>query len=344
MSKSAQLLYDGITHIDEELIEEAESYKPKIRTVNWTRWGALAASLVIVAAGAYGLFRLGTLNLTNQSENMADYEAVTEEAAEYSGTETTETTAEEPNDAVGETTEDAVEEAEEADRDVRIDLNNDIIYTPIRYKHILERFNISYDENDPEFIRLNNGDLTRDDLGEEMGEVTECNYAALIGCKVYHFAEMPDYDAVCIVEYPPLDGEEKYVFYVEIGSYNILPAGTGFDETMEEYGLPDSIIISEISNIKWRRTREFKQDNVTAFFELMKTKTSCGLNEFERVRDQAREQEDEDYNGYTIRLVTNRGYEIGIYYFPEMRIVSCEGGYYKLTETEAETLEQILDT
>ena len=56
---STQLLYDAITLIDDDLIDEAADWAPARRkVVHWKRWTALAACLAVVL-GAGGLMKLG---------------------------------------------------------------------------------------------------------------------------------------------------------------------------------------------------------------------------------------------------------------------------------------------
>ena len=52
-------LYDGITHIDDDLIEEAQSAPARRRKSPWAKWGAMAACLCFVAAGALALLLRG---------------------------------------------------------------------------------------------------------------------------------------------------------------------------------------------------------------------------------------------------------------------------------------------
>lgn len=52
-------LYDGITHIDDDLIEEAQSAPARRRKSPWAKWGAMAACLCLVAAGALALLLHG---------------------------------------------------------------------------------------------------------------------------------------------------------------------------------------------------------------------------------------------------------------------------------------------
>ena len=53
-------LYDGITHIDDDLIEEAQA-PARRRKSPWVKWGAMAACLCFVAAGALALLLRGGL-------------------------------------------------------------------------------------------------------------------------------------------------------------------------------------------------------------------------------------------------------------------------------------------
>ena len=48
-------LYDGITNIDDELVEEAQADRPR-HSRTWLKWAALAACLLIVAVGALKLW------------------------------------------------------------------------------------------------------------------------------------------------------------------------------------------------------------------------------------------------------------------------------------------------
>lgn len=69
---NAQSLYDAITLIDDDLIEQAGAYIPKkSNVIHWKRWTALAACLVIVVGAGTalhsGLFRAGSGNSTGSA-------------------------------------------------------------------------------------------------------------------------------------------------------------------------------------------------------------------------------------------------------------------------------------
>ena len=61
-------LYDGLTHIDDDLIEEAQT-PPRRRKSPWVKWGAMAACLCPVAAGALALLQGGKGALPDDTAN-----------------------------------------------------------------------------------------------------------------------------------------------------------------------------------------------------------------------------------------------------------------------------------
>jgi len=70
--ESSRRLYDGITLVDDDLVEEALADKPK-RARPWVRWAAAAACLCIVAVGALALRSNGGAAITTPDpENTAN--------------------------------------------------------------------------------------------------------------------------------------------------------------------------------------------------------------------------------------------------------------------------------
>ncbi len=51
MKENGKRLYDGLTHIDDDLIEEAQAPARRKQSNPWIRWGAMAACLCLVLAG-----------------------------------------------------------------------------------------------------------------------------------------------------------------------------------------------------------------------------------------------------------------------------------------------------
>lgn len=80
---NTELLYDAITLIDDDLIEEAGDYTPKKKNaIHWKRWTALAACLAVVVSVG-GLMRLGLFGGMGASSGASS----SNEGASGSGTE-----------------------------------------------------------------------------------------------------------------------------------------------------------------------------------------------------------------------------------------------------------------
>lgn len=89
------------------------------------------------------------------------------------------------------------------------------------------------------FIR--NSDITPEDVGEQMGVVTNCVDKSLVGCKVYHLAKYPEKDSICIVE--TAEGYEPYSCeWIDID----VKIGENFDKKMAVNELPESLESMEL--------------------------------------------------------------------------------------------------
>lgn len=55
-------LYNGITGIHEDIIEDAQRFRPKKKAKLWVKWGAVAACLSVIVGGVYGAARLGLID------------------------------------------------------------------------------------------------------------------------------------------------------------------------------------------------------------------------------------------------------------------------------------------
>jgi len=63
-------LYDGITHIDDELVEEAQTAPAKKRRSSpWAKWGALAACLCLIVAGVLHMLPRGGTDVPDPDAN-----------------------------------------------------------------------------------------------------------------------------------------------------------------------------------------------------------------------------------------------------------------------------------
>lgn len=88
---------------------------------------------------------------------------------------------------------------------------------------------------------LRDSDIKPEDVGEQMGVVTDCSDRSLVGCKVYHFAKYPEKDAICIVEtaegYTPCSCE-----WIALES----KVGESSDKVLSVYELPESLESMEL--------------------------------------------------------------------------------------------------
>lgn len=55
-------LYNGITGIHEDIIEDAQFFQPKKKAKLWVKWSAVAACLCVIVGGVYGAARLGLID------------------------------------------------------------------------------------------------------------------------------------------------------------------------------------------------------------------------------------------------------------------------------------------
>lgn len=338
-------MLDTIEHLNPAYIEAAAD-KPKAKKAGWRKWGAMAACLCLVIAGiavhqtgrfrepqdttidhvAYGFCLEGNLNAVF-------YPISFEERREYGLV---------PDDAVG--------------------LNKENTYQ-----------------------------ITEDDLGESMGIVASCGDESMIGCEVYHFAQYPDKDSICIVDTPT--GYEFYVCtWLNVQNDDI----DNSDNVLATYGLPESFEKMEILSKDFTYLFTVEDASVTeAIFEILSGKSNIGLEANERRFAQAwydaygnddvyyseeaghcvyrSVSSDEEPTTYTddegntvmqnstqdtslydkahelwtkgerlIEITTTKGYQLTIDYFPSIRVFICANGYYGLSDTDVEALNQLL--
>lgn len=60
-SEKVQKIYNGITGINEDIIEDAQCFQPKKKVRSWVKWSTAAACLCLVVWGVYGVSRLGLI-------------------------------------------------------------------------------------------------------------------------------------------------------------------------------------------------------------------------------------------------------------------------------------------
>lgn len=85
--------------------------------------------------------------------------------------------------------------------------NQNAVYFPISFEERREYGLVP--EDAVGLSKENTYQITEGDLGETMGIVASCGDESMIGREVYHFAQYPDKDSICIVDTPT-----GYKFYV----------------------------------------------------------------------------------------------------------------------------------
>ena len=115
--------------------------------------------------------------------------------------------------------------------------------------------------------------ITEDDLGESMGIVASCGDESMIGCEVYHFAQYPDKDSICIMDTPT--GYEFYVCtWLNVQNDDI----DNSDNVLATYGLPESFEKMEILSKDFTYLFTVEDASVTeAIFEILSGKSNIGL-------------------------------------------------------------------
>lgn len=160
---NAKKFSDAISELDNKYIDEALSYKKKVKKsikktnkYSWIKWGAMAACLCLILAGAFTL-------------------------PHFIGNDTPGTPPVVEENAYGFTME-----------------GSGVLYFPISFSE-RKTFGL-IDENATGLTDENTYQITDDDLGGVMGMVGDSQDESIIGETVYHFIKFPSDDAICIVK------------------------------------------------------------------------------------------------------------------------------------------------
>lgn len=339
-------LYHGISHIDSQFIEEAQTEAAKKRSpwIEWLKFGAAAACLCLIVTGIFAARRFGAVGTPADTAKKYD----------------TQTAVDAPVNAAKE--DDYTQES--AAYGFRLNGDGAAVYYPISFD---ER--VRYGLVPGDAIGLNESNLyqiTEADLGVPMGAVTDCGDERIIGSLVYHFAKYPDDDSICIADTP-----YGYDFYV-CGWLDVPVAiGESSDAVFAAYGLPDSLTKMEILASDFRPLSEVEDEAVVeAILNILSGKINHGLEANERRFAQAW------YDAYgndgihyseadghcvarkivlwdkahalwnegerIIQITTDRGFRLAVDYFPAVRVFTCGDSCYDLSAEEAEALNALL--
>ncbi|MBR5769140.1 MAG: hypothetical protein IKX98_03420 [Clostridia bacterium] len=263
MSEKAKELFNGITNIDDELIESAlaatpESVKTEELTAlakkTWFKWAAAAAIFCVIIAGAFvalnatGVFAPASEQIQSGESGEPHIQSGANSDDEIGGVDL----------LIGDSTY------------INGDLN-------VRYRLLtgadVHRFEPLLKDGLPRgFESLLTYWIKEEDLGEQMGVVTGSELG-IAGQKVYHFALLPDLDGLCIIRY---DG--KYRFFV--GDV-VLTDVTSTDAILAANGMPEECARIAVYNASYEENIDllFSTEDPTLMSEICRLVKSDGMAE-----------------------------------------------------------------
>ena len=118
-------------------------------------------------------------------------------------------------------------------------------------------------------------EITKADIGDFMGIVTDGADETLIGCSVYHFANYPDSDAICIIDTP-----SGYTFYVcKLAA--LPPELENTSSTLlRAYGLPEKLTVLEVWDYDGEVLGRIEDpDAIREIFQILAGKPDIGREE-----------------------------------------------------------------
>lgn len=227
---------DKLELINSEFIEDAD-IKPKAKKRVLIKWVAIAASLCLFVSA--GVFAAKYFNLFLDNSDTGHKEVVNNSAAGF-----------------------------------YINDDKSVLYFPISFDERV-RYGL-VPEDAVGLTKENTYKITKTDIGELMGTVTDCGDKELIGCNVYHFVKYPQYDTICILE-----TDNGYRFYT--GNYFSHINGLNSNYHLAQLNLPESLEKMEVftDDSKLLFTVENK-DTITAILNLISGKEDIGAAARER--------------------------------------------------------------
>ena len=244
--------------IDEAYVLEAR--EPAQRPVRrLRRWAALAACVCLVAAGILALWQSGWLT---RGENADAVETAPGPAVET-------TQAGEDTVGVDYDTEESIAYL------LHLEGREDLLYGPISFD---ERQQYGLVPEDAVGLTPENTyEITEADLGGPMGTTVCPQNPDLDGLPVYHFAQYPDYDAICIVE-----TARGYEFYTCSWLQVTAAEGDAFSVIAEAYGLPESLERAEILAADFTYLRDLDRGAAAETLALLSETVNDGQEANER--------------------------------------------------------------
>lgn len=362
---SSEQLLDAIGLVSDELVANAvpSKYSKHFRSISVT-----AACLCLTVVGVFAAFRTGFLPGFVSSDDLT----VGQELAPV--TEELQSAPLAPPDM------------EIEDEPVYTELEaggfrlGDCVYYPISFEDrirfgLLPENAVGLDGDHGYFVKESDNSETltavpfdlsiqAEDIGKPMGYAEGSADSSLNDCAIYHYAKLPEYLSICIV-----DTTDGYAFYTS-GGYMLDGDRTdSFDRVLDAYGMPGQVEQLEILTGDWQVLETTDDpDRIAAFCDLLKGKENHGLQANEEryaalwketygnedvylhengsmiytdmaLHDQAHALWHE--NERLLRFTTADGFRFYVDYNPSIRAFSGYG-YYALTEEEAHIMNQLL--
>jgi hypothetical protein len=184
--------------------------------------------------------------------------------------------------------------------------------------------------------------------------------AALVGKTVYHYAQFPNDDRICIVEAcNPASTEdsisltdestsEKYRFYI-FSHVDLAANHTLSDAILEDSGITSESIekivlkkvIGDESRSEMVQDGEIDAAASVEILELLSGKSSISRQEFNQLHPGA-EQPLWSNEQKIFEFVASRGNIMNCTFNPSTNIVAMNDCYFQLSDNEAETLSRLL--
>ncbi len=387
--KQAEVISDALELLEDSVLQEAmqkrqsvlnEQTKKQEKKDIWKKWrlyGSMAACAALLVVASRYVPRFWS---SGQTEPDSGFDIVPEYAVEKDTVSQENRTEDDvwQDDIMTEekTTEEQkeVEETAEEQAAYGFTLGEDIIYFPISFDDRIRYGLLKTGADDPsdggqtEAMGLtpeNTYQITKQDLGEVMGTVQGSADQDLLGCTVYHFAQFPNLDSICIVEQ-----EGSYAFYTADWILLSEESGGSFDRVLAAYNLPETAVKLEVEDRFGNQlvTITDKED-IHTLCTLLSGKTDIGMqanneryaklwqdiygnNAVSYDGESFYYSDEVDYdavhefwheNQRVLWLTTERGFRFLMQYNPSVQTMECFG-YYDLEKEEIAVLNELLQS
>ena len=163
---------------------------------------------------------------------------------------------------------------ESSSHSVKEQLNYPVTVNGLSYHHADANDRIRYNipESDSQEI------ITKENLGELIGEVTNCTDSNLVGKKLYHYSKYPAFLSVGVLDF---DGE--YQIYCSYGYQVDIPEGALSNPIFDTFQLPNNASKIEVYNAEEKLTKTITNtDDIAIIISLLRDCENIGFSETNR--------------------------------------------------------------